>query len=64
LQLHHLLKYQKPYLGPIENLSFLKEILSWALWIHNLVLTGFYLKKWVGWEKALASAGHVSPHTP
>ena len=25
---------------------------------------GFSLKKWVGWEKALASAGHVSPRTP
>ena len=25
---------------------------------------GFSLKKWVGQEKALASAGHVSPHTP
>ena len=25
---------------------------------------GFSLKKWVGREKALASAGHVSPRTP
>ena len=25
---------------------------------------GFFLKKWVGREKALASAGHVSPRTP
>ena len=25
---------------------------------------GFSLKKWVGWEMALASAGHVSPRTP
>ena len=25
---------------------------------------GFSLKKWVGREKALASAGHVSPCTP
>ena len=24
---------------------------------------GFSLKKWVGQEKALALAGHVSPHT-
>ena len=25
---------------------------------------GFSLKKWVGPEKAVASAGHVSPRTP
>ena len=25
---------------------------------------GFSLKNWVGREKALASAGHVSPRTP
>ena len=25
---------------------------------------GFSFKKWVGREKALASAGHVSPRTP
>ena len=25
---------------------------------------GFSLKKWVGREKALASAGHVTPRTP
>ena len=25
---------------------------------------GFSLKKWVGRERALASAGHVSPRTP
>ena len=30
----------------------------------NLVPRAFSLKKWVGREKALASAGHVSPRTP
>ena len=34
--------------------------------LHNLQPRpqGFSLKKWVGREKALASAGHVSPRTP
>ena len=30
----------------------------------NLVPRAFPLKKWVGREKALASAGHVSSRTP
>ena len=32
--------------------------------LHQPRPQGFSLKKWVGREKALASAGHVSPRTP
>ena len=36
-----------------------------ALWyFYKPCPCGFSLKKWVGQEKALASAGHVSPCTP
>ena len=37
---------------------------SKSICVINLVPQGFSLKKWVGREKALASAGHVSPRTP
>ena len=43
------------------QMSFKK--IKTAVWIQPRP-QGFSLKKWVGREKALASAGHVSPRTP